>query len=95
MMPLFRDNFPPHYATERNKDSREKLNWFAWLPCDDFRNWLMRQRWTVNPYSTVKCREHLDKQTRSQAVVKGTAPQLLEGDWLLRQHDEGHNQEPR
>ena len=49
MRPLFRDNFPPHYVTERNKDSREKLNWFAWLPCDDFRNWLMRQRWTVNP----------------------------------------------
>ena len=35
MRSLFRDNFPPHCVTQREKESKEKLAWFAWIPCDD------------------------------------------------------------
>ena len=58
MKQMFRDNYPPLTVTKRSKHAKEKLGWFAWLPSDDYPNWVNKPKWTVNPYTGKAFTDH-------------------------------------
>ena len=70
MKRLHRDNWPADSVTDRHMDNREKLCWFAWLPCDDFPTWLSDQQWTVNPYTGDACVEYMRNNPGSRPLLK-------------------------